>query len=271
MVTVKHEGPVTVFRMGRHIGRAVLYYVHAFFVDGILIDSGTNRAQKEFIAAVEGMDIPILINTHHHEDHTGNNRLLQDRFGTTILAHEDALSYLRKPKDLKLRLYQRIVWDWPEPSDGSPIDRMVSTGKYSFQVIPAPGHSRDHICLHEASQGWLFTGDLFCGRRFKYLRMDEDYHTIIASLRRLDDLDCDTIFCSLLGVVKDAHSALKQKIAFMEELKAKTLNLHRQGLTNRQIRQRLLGREGLMFFVTGGHYGKQNTIDSILSGEKRER
>lgn len=265
MITVKQEGPVTVYRMGRDIGRKVLYYVHAFLVEDVLIDSGTNRAWREFVAKLEGRDVSRLVNTHHHEDHTGNNRILQDRFGLTILAHQDALHYLEAPGDLNLRLYQRIVWDWPAPSRGTPAGTTISTEHYTFSVIPAPGHSPDHICLHEASQGWLFTGDLFCGRKFKYLRKDEDYHTIISSLKQLAELDFDTIFCCLLGVVTDAKPALMQKIEVMEALRDRAEALHAQGLSGREIRRQLLGNESFMFYLSGGHYGLQNTIDSILS------
>jgi len=123
-----------------------------------------------------------------------------------------------------------------------------------------------HICLYEASEGWLFTGDLFCGRGFKYLRSDEDYPAILASLRQLAKLDFDTIFCSLLGGVDHGKAALRRKIEVMERLEGHTLQLHRQGLSPRIIRKRLLGGEGVMRWVTGGHYAKQNTIDSILKG-----
>ncbi|MFO7600740.1 MAG: ATP-binding cassette domain-containing protein, partial [Candidatus Desulfacyla sp.] len=100
----------------------------------------------------------------------------------------------------------------------------------------------------------------------KYLRSDEDYPAILASLRQLATLDFGTIFCSLLGVVDPGKAALRRKIEVMERLEAHTLQLHRQGLSPRIIRKRLLGGEGAMRWVTGGHYAKQNTIDSILKG-----
>jgi len=266
MFEVKQHGPITVFKMGRHVGKTVLYPVHAFLMDETLIDSGTCRVGKAFSAEMEKRRITTLINTHRHEDHIGNNRLLQDRFGVTVLAHPNALPYLKDPTQLKLRPYQRFMWGRPEPSIGKAIGPLFHMGDFTLDVIPSPGHCSDHICLYEASQGWLFTGDLFCGRGFKYLRSDEDYPAILASLRQLATLDFDTVFCSLLGVVDRGKAALRRKIEVMERLEAHTLELHRQGLSPRIIRKRLLGGEGAMRWVTGGHYAKQNTIDSILKG-----
>ena len=264
MFQAKQHGPVTVFKMGRHVGKTTLYPVHAFLLEETLIDSGAGHVGREFSAGMERRRITTLINTHHHEDHTGNNRWLQDRLKVEILAHPEALFYLAHPGELRLHPYQRWVWGRPDPSTGTPIGPSVDTGRFRLDVFSTPGHCLDHICLYEASRGWLFTGDLFCGRGFKYLRADEDYPAILSSLRQLATLDFDTLFCSLLGVVRSGKAALDQKIAVMEELEANAMNLRRQGLSPRAIRKQLLGREGMMRWVTGGHYAKQNTIDSIL-------
>jgi glyoxylase-like metal-dependent hydrolase (beta-lactamase superfamily II) len=266
MFQKRQHGLVTVFKMGRSVGKTTLYPVHAFLLNETLIDSGTRHVRHPFSAEMRQRRITTLINTHHHEDHVGNNRWLQDRFSLTILAHPSAIPFLEDPKKLNLRPYQRIVWGEPEPSMADPIGPAFDTGQFRLEVLPTPGHCPGHIALYEASRGGLFTGDLFCGMGFKYLRSDEDYPTILENLNRLMGLEFNTLFCSLLGVVTKGKAALRRKISAMEELQAKTLHLSRQGLSPRAIRNRLLGREGVMRWVTGGHYSKQNTIDSILTG-----
>ncbi|MGM0427374.1 MAG: hypothetical protein ACQEQ7_09065 [Thermodesulfobacteriota bacterium] len=47
MLQVKQHGPVTVFRMGRHVGKTTLYPVHAFLLGETLIDSGANHVGRE--------------------------------------------------------------------------------------------------------------------------------------------------------------------------------------------------------------------------------
>ena len=77
-------------------------------------------------------------------------------------------------------------------------------------------------------------------------------------------LDIGTIYCGLKGVVEDGGNALKEKIRGMEELRDRALELHQKGLSPREIRRRLLGLEDKMYTITGGHFSKQNVIDSIL-------
>ena len=77
-------------------------------------------------------------------------------------------------------------------------------------------------------------------------------------------LDIRTICCGLEGVVEDGGLALKEKIRGMEELRARAVELQRKGLSRREIRRRLLGLEDKMYYITSGHFSKQNVIDSIL-------
>ena len=57
---------------------------------------------------------------------------------------------------------------------------------------------------------------------------------------------------------------MKEKIRGMEELRDRALELHQKGLSQREIRRRLPGLEDKMYTITGGHFSKQNVIDSIL-------
>lgn len=70
-------GPVTVYRTGRSMGDYVPYYVHAFLVRDVLIDTSCAWVRTELLSALEGETISKIINTHHHEDHTGNNLAVQ--------------------------------------------------------------------------------------------------------------------------------------------------------------------------------------------------
>jgi endoribonuclease LACTB2 len=270
MIKTFQHGLVTVLRMGRSFGRFVMYPVHAFIVGDVMIDTGAPHVRKELARALEGRTIRTVINTHQHEDHIGGNDLLL-RLGARIFAPAGALPVLRNPRLLKLRPYQRVVWGLPAPSDGEPLPGETAAGPYTLRAIPAPGHTPHHVCLHEPRQGWLFTGDLFCGRGFKYLRADENYHLIVETLRMLAELDFDVIFCSLLGVVEGGRRAIREKIRFMEDLSAMVLDLHGKGMPPREIRKKLLGGEGAMGPVTGGHYSKLNTVLSIIHGTEPEK
>jgi glyoxylase-like metal-dependent hydrolase (beta-lactamase superfamily II) len=271
MLKVNEQESVTLFYMGRSPLGFLLYPVYSFLVGDTLIDTGTNRADKGFLDALKGRTIVKIVNTHHHEDHIGNNADIQEQFGIPIYAHQSALPYLENPRLNNLRLYQRIVWDWPKSSKGTAIGQSIIAGKYNFEVINSPGHTEDHICLYEPDKKWLFTGDLFCGTAFIYLRQDENYLQILDTIKKLSLLEIETIFCNLKGVVKNGRDALLKKIKKMEKLRDDVLKLQEDGLPPQSIRQKVLGKEDAWNLVTGGHYSKQNTIDSILSGKRPDR
>lgn len=257
-------GPVTLYRSGRSLGDYVPYYVHAFLLKDVLIDTSCAWVRSELLMALEGETVSKIINTHYHEDHIGNNRAVQAKFGAEIYAHPAALPFLENPQDLKLLPYQLTVWDYPEPSRGIPLDKQFQAGEYTFEVIHTPGHCHAHVCFYEPQRKWLFSGDTFCGRGFKYLRADEDYNLIVDSLQKLAELPVELIFCSLMGAVPNGQEALIAKADFMRRLRDQVLHLDRQGLSPAEIRTQVLGEEEGMTQMTDGHYSKQNTVDSIL-------
>jgi len=63
-----------------------------------MIDTGTLAVRKEWLQALDGCRCSTIVNTHHHEDHIGNNRLFQHRFGAEIVAHPGALEFLEEPR-----------------------------------------------------------------------------------------------------------------------------------------------------------------------------
>ena len=249
----------------------LLYPVYAFLVGDTLIDTGTNRVDKPFLSVLTGRKIKKIVNTHHHEDHIGNNGDIQEIFGIPIYAHPLALEYLENPRLIDLRFYQRVVWDWPKSSKGTAVGESIDAGSHHFEVINSPGHTDDHICLYEHDKKWLFTGDLFCGTTFIYLRKDENYLQILDTLKKLSGLEIETIFCNLKGMVQNGREALLKKISKMEKLRDNVLELREKGLPPQKIREEILGKEDAWNLITQGHYSKQNTIDSILSGKRLDR
>ncbi|PKN89301.1 MAG: hypothetical protein CVU51_00935 [Deltaproteobacteria bacterium HGW-Deltaproteobacteria-1] len=258
---------LTIYKMGRSIGKFVPYFVHAFLLEDTLIDTGTGFAGVEFLSALKGKKVNRIINTHYHEDHTGNNHRIQQTYSAAILAHRDSIPYISHPRNVKLKLYQKHIWDYPDGSKATEIEDFVVIGPYQFQVIHVHGHSAGHICLYEPHKKWLFTGDMFCGVRNIYLRRDEDFDRMLSSLEDLSMLKIDTLFCSLKGVVVGGGNALSEKIKYMRNLRSEILSLHQKGMPPGKIRNKLLGREDLMFYVTGGHFSKQFLINNILASQ----
>ncbi len=101
----------------------------------------------------EGWRITHILNTHHHNDHTGGNREIKEATGCTIIGP-------RADRD-------RIPGIDVEVGDGD----AYALGEEEARVFDVPGHTRGHIAYWFADSRALFCGDtLFimgCGRLFE--------------------------------------------------------------------------------------------------------
>lgn len=260
--------PVIQFKMGRVWGEKPIYITACYYVDGLLIDTGPFHVGDEVEKAFKGLKIHTLVNTHHHEDHIGNNLVFQQKWGIKeALAHPEAVERIKRPEIWigRLKNYQHIAWGVPPASEARPIGETVKTPRHEFKVIYTPGHSDDHICLLEEEQGWLFSGDIFIREEVKTLRSDENFHQLLASLYELAEYNFTTIFCGSGLVVNDAREALKRKIEYFENLKEQVWALYKAGWRVEEITDKILGKESALFVPTEGDFAKINLVKSILN------
>lgn len=262
---VEGASPVTQFRMARELRWLWSYYTAAYWVDGLLIDTGCAHTARQLGAALKGWRVDTVVNTHSHEDHIGANAMVQEMHRCPILAHPAALPILQDPRRQPLQPYRRIFWGWPRPSQGQAIGEQIETPHFHFQVIQTPGHSPDHICFFEPEHGWLFTGDAYVGGKDRALRQGYDIHGILASLRKLAELPVQMIFCGSGSVRTEGARHLQDKVDYLEELGERIQELHRRGLSARQIRRRLLGRELPITYLTLGHFSGLRLVRSYLA------
>lgn len=257
-------GNVMQLEMGKEVNGQVLYSMAAYYVDGILFDTGPYSVTDEAAKIFPSLVVEKVINTHHHEDHIGNNYLL-DKQGIPIFAHDKAVALIENPSLWTDRLldYQKLVWDYPPASRCNALGEYLSSRHYLFKVIHTPGHSVDHICLLEEEQGWLFSGDLFLGEKVKQLRSDEDIHLSIKSLECLLQYQFDTIFCCSGRVFKDGWHKMQAKLDWWQDIRQQVIVLEEQGLKDEAIRDQLLGPENLLAQITEGDLSRLNLIRSF--------
>ncbi len=271
--SIKQEqwGPVRSIHMTSRILSVPVFKVHAFYVDGLLIDTGFARCRRGFLKTCDllpGMD--RVVNTHHYEDHTGNNFWVTRRYGIVPMGHPKTTSYMESPSKW-IKFYRQMVWGTPPPSPMMKIDSEVETNHYRFLVIPTPGHSEDHLCLYEPDEGWLFSGDLFLDEEVRYTREDEDIHELLASLKRVAALEPRKMFCSFSGMVEQPKEALQKKIDFLERIREGAEEGVRQGLSLQEIQKRLLGSGDRFHFITVGQISKKHTIQAFIKRKGVER
>ena len=260
---IKPEGPVQSIRMTSRFFGLPIYKVHAFFVDGLLIDTGFAYGRERFLKLCDELHPETVVNTHHHEDHTGNNFWIREKYGLLPLAHPKTFFYLQEPSQW-IPWYRRLVWGCPHPSETGELDSRIQTRNFEFRVIPTPGHSDDHICLYEPNEGWLFSGDLFISEQVKYFRKDEDVDSMIDSLKRVAALGPKKMFCAFSGSIDNPLEAIQKKIGYMMNLQQKVKEMFDHGLSLREIQWRLLGRGDPMSLFTAGDICKRNLINAFI-------
>jgi glyoxylase-like metal-dependent hydrolase (beta-lactamase superfamily II) len=232
-----------------------------------MIDTGCAHTAEELARALSERRVERILNTHSHEDHIGANARLQRHGGIEILAHPLSLPVLANPRQKQpLHPYRRLFWGWPEPSQAKAVEdgEMITTERYRFQVVYTPGHSQDHLCLYEPSQGWLFSGDVFVGGQDRALRQGSDIWQMIASLKLLNQLSLSWLFPGSARVREAPKQDIEAKIAYYERLGAQVLELREQGRSVAEIPRAVCGPPIFIEFVTLGHFSRHWLVRSYL-------
>jgi glyoxylase-like metal-dependent hydrolase (beta-lactamase superfamily II) len=263
MLRATQVGEVTEIKMGRSLdGQTALYWVAAYLIDGILIDSGCDYTKNELAAFLQDKRVSLIINTHHHEDHVGGNALLKEQFGLQALAHPQAVPLMSRKYDLYP--FQAEIWGYPEPSVAAAIGTAVKEGSVDLRVIETPGHCRDHICLFEEERRILFSGDIWVGERPKVARTEEDVNQLISDLSKFEELKPKVMFASLGKVVPEPQQVIRRTRVYLEETRDEVRRLHSEGKSSEQILMKLFGRESVLAPVTQHQLSTKIFIESFL-------
>jgi glyoxylase-like metal-dependent hydrolase (beta-lactamase superfamily II) len=258
---------VTQIRMGREMEGRVLYWVAVHLVDGLLIETGCRHTAEELAEFLEGKYLKLAVNTHHHEDHIGANRILMERFGIRIFASRESIPFISRVP--RMPPYREVVWGYPEPTEVEPLPERIETDHFRFDVVDIPGHCDGHVALVEPTRGWCFSGDLFISQEPMAVRPEDDIAETVQSMRKLIDLKVEKLilFTSAGKVVEDGREALQSCIEYYRDLSQRAKQLERQGLSVGDIRDRIFGRETSLAGPTGGDFSAENMIRAVLRAE----
>ena len=135
--------------------------------------------------AARDWTLKLIVSSHGHWDHIGDNAAVAEHTGADVAAH---------PFD-----HDRLI----HPSTNAPFDIPPSVpavdlaeggevrfGAIRLRVLHTPGHTAGSVCLYEPDEGLLFSGDtLFAGGWGRVDLPGGDPDAMVASLGRFLDLE----------------------------------------------------------------------------------
>ncbi len=129
--------------------------------EAIAIDTATPCVEWVSATLAErGWTLKLIVSTHRHWDHIGNNAAVQAATGAQIAAHTADRHGLEHPTP--------ALAPFPIPPSVPAVDlaegSRIRFGEIELEVLHTPGHTEGSVCLLADSDRLLFTGDtLFAG------------------------------------------------------------------------------------------------------------
>lgn len=155
--------------------------------EAIAIDTATpSLAWIAEELAARDWTLKLIVSTHGHWDHIGDNAALAAHTGADIAVHPLDRERLTNPQPLYAPF--DIVPSVPavELAEGG----VVRFGQIELTVLHTPGHTEGSVCLLARDEGLLFSGDtLFAGAWGRTDFPGGDPEAMVASLARLTELE----------------------------------------------------------------------------------
>lgn len=263
-VTTFEYQQIKAFKFGYHPFTRPKLHVHIYFVDGLLIDTGQSRMQKDVISNLRHLEVNQIFISHHHEDHSGNIAEIHDLYKCPVFASPRCCELMQSPP--KISFAQKMVWgDRPPFKEIRPVPNELKTKNYYFQVIPIPGHAEDMLALYEPNHKWLFSADLYINSYISYFLKDESMRKQMESMRSILKLDFETMFCSHNPKMTGGKAQVKKKLDYFESFFDQVSTYHQKGYGVNQIMKEMeLKEQKLIKMLSGGMLSKANMVASAI-------
>src|SRR5690349_8529714 len=135
--------------------------------------------------AARDWTLKLIVSSHGHWDHIGDNAALSEHTGADVAVH---------PLDRDRLIHPSPNAPFEIPPCVPAVDLAeggeIRFGAIRLRVLHTPGHTEGSVCLYEADQGLLFSGDtLFAGGWGRVDLPGGDPDAMVESLGRFLELE----------------------------------------------------------------------------------
>lgn len=237
--------------------------VYSFFVDGLLIDTGSYSLSQEFQSFFNEIQIEQLALTHSHEDHSGNAAWIQQHKDVPIYIHRDSVSVCAK--DGEYPLYRQALWGERPAFNAQPFGDTLQTKSATWDIIETPGHTTDHLSFYNRETGALFTGDLYIQTKTKVVLDEENIVHTLASLKKILNYDFEEVYCCHAGFLADGRTKIQEKIAYLEEMESNIRQLFDKGYSVEEMTKTIFSRDYPITKVSGEQWSSKHIITAFIN------
>src|SRR5688572_11783850 len=136
--------------------------------------------------AARDWTLKLIVSTHGHWDHIGDNAAVSDQTGADIAVHPLDRDRLERPWPSAAPFEIPPSVPAVELAEGG----LIRFGSLRLRVLHTPGHTEGSVCLLAEDEGTLFSGDtLFAGGWGRVDLPGGDPALMVESLGRLMTLD----------------------------------------------------------------------------------
>lgn len=131
--------------------------------EAVIVDPGNSwfyeDGQIREYVADKNLKIKYIINTHPHLDHIAGNPWCKQEYGADILIHEAGMKEYNRAYAYAT-VFGFELEEMPAPDHYIQEGETLTFGKQQLKVLYTPGHCEGSVCLYNADNQVIFTGDL---------------------------------------------------------------------------------------------------------------
>src|SRR5262249_48997072 len=167
----------------------------------VVIDPASPYTEEQALLdrVLETRNVREIWLTHLHRDHVSGANHLREKRGVKIAAHPITARDLEGFVDVDRTFAEN--------------ERLELAGHpgWTLQIWHTPGHARGHVCIFEARNGSLITGDLMAGLGTIVIDPPEGHMaTYLDSLRRMQALPVTALFPAHGPVMANAKAKIQK-------------------------------------------------------------